>query len=287
MRSFAVRELGVRTCVLLLSVVLVLAGGIAARSENNIANTEFPWVKCALTGIARDERTLTAYFIFTAQASSRVSGTCYPDGRCDPYDLGEAYLLAGGQRYEVVTDSQGSPVASKLESPYAQHNIGPESPIHVYVTFVAPPRRIRVVTICLPDVDPFRNITISRVSSTIIFVSYSALATAAFILGMLFQSLVGRRPPFSAGDIVTILKYHRGKIFITGISVLVGLFSFLYIESIVSLWAFSFFIRGLVTCALFLIIYLAYKRGVVRLESALIAVVGILAAIIWSFTVYP
>ena len=280
-------EIKVRIWVLLLCVILILSYTIVVRSEQKTVNTEFPGVQCTLTEITRDESILTAHFVLTAQQSSRISGACYPDGRCDPYTLSKAFLLAGRRRYEVATDSKGNPLASKIECPYGQYNIGPKTPIDIYVSFVAPPRKTRIVAVYLPDVDPFRDVPISETSSTVIYLLYCAMVVMAFILGMFFQSIVARGVPPSIDGVVTLLRNHRGKSFSMGLSFLTGLFSFLYAKSIISLWGFSIFIRILVTCILLLVIYIAYKKHVIQLGSALLAIVGILTAIAWSFTVYP
>jgi len=272
-----------------LCVVLVVSESTNISSRLNTfditVDTEFSNVKCKLKKIevARDKGTMTAYFVFIASKSSRISGTCYPSGQCDPYDLSKSYLLVEGRRYEVATDDRGNPLASRIESPYAFPNIGPGKSIDVYVTFVAPQEKTRSVSIYLPNVDPFENVVISEISLVGVSFLYCGILGVVFVLGMLFESLLRS---FSVDNLVTIVKKHRGKVFSIGLCLLISLFSFLYINSVISSWGFSVFMRLLATFILFGVIYVAYKRKIIQLSGALLATISIIAAIVWSFTLH-
>ena len=279
------RKIGLLVPAMLLGIVLMSGPSAGGQSDAHVSRTEFPSVECRFTSYSRSDGTLTVHFVFSAEESSRISGTCYPDGRCDPYDLGDAYLVAEGERFDVIRDSQGSPLASRLESPYAQHNVGPGDPIHVYATFAAPPVRVRTISIYLPDVDPFDGIMLSEKAAAATYVLYAALLAAGFFLGLLAQALRSLRP--IPKHLLAVLKLARGKIGLAVGFLLAALFSFLYAHSLITLRTFSYFGRGFATSILFLVIYVGYRRRAIRLEGALLAVVGILAAIIWSLTVYP
>jgi hypothetical protein len=284
-RSHHERNRALFFLALLLGIELMFGLAGVGQSDAHVSRTEFSTVECRFISLSRTNGTLTAYFVFSAEESSRISGTCYPSGRCDPYVLGNAYLLAEGQRFDVITDDQGNPLASRLESPYAQYNIGPNRPIHVYATFAAPPAHVRTVNIYLPDVDPFHSITLSETPVAATYALYMALITTGFFLGLVVQAvLASRRIP---RRLPAVLKLVRGRIVLAGGFLLAALFCFLYAHSLISLRTFGYFARGLATFILFVVIYVAYRRRAIRPEGALLAAVGILAAIIWSLTVYP
>ncbi len=130
--------------------------------------TEFQGVEVSLTKIERGINMVTAYFTFTATGDTEYSsiGTPLIDPSIDTsgfksaiiYDLSLAYLIddASQMKYEVMKDASGKSLATLLEGKYLEKGTS----ISLYAQFTAPPETTTIVTIILPMVQPFTNISL-------------------------------------------------------------------------------------------------------------------------------
>ena len=125
--------------------------------------TEFQGVEASLTKIERGVNMVTAYFTFTCSGEAEYNfGTPIDDPSFKEYsyvyDLSFAYLVddVSQMKYEVMKDATGKALASLLKDKALEEG----QSFSLYAQFTAPPETTTTVTITLPMVQPFTNISL-------------------------------------------------------------------------------------------------------------------------------
>jgi hypothetical protein len=130
--------------------------GAAAETAAAGVETKWPGVLAEVSEFKRKGNTLTAKVRFTNHGSKSED----PDIRYN-----ETYLLdADNKKYEVLKDEQGTYLAA-LRSGYKDRwyeSLQPGASQTIWVKFSAPPTTIKTVSLQLPGIQPFEELTIQE-----------------------------------------------------------------------------------------------------------------------------
>jgi len=125
------------------------AGALASQQTN------WPGIVADVTEFRRKGTTLTARVVFRNQAGA--------EGEPDIH-YNEVYVMdaAAGKKYEPLKDEKGTYIAA-LRSGYRDRwyeKLAPGASYTIWVKFPAPPPEVKTVTLQLPGLPPFEDLTI-------------------------------------------------------------------------------------------------------------------------------
>jgi hypothetical protein len=112
--------------------------------------TNWPGVVAEVTALRRKGNTLTAQLRFSNQGAQ-------PSGQINFMDWRDVYLLdeAGARKYQVLVDDHHEAIAGSIA-----FYIDSGQSVVTWMKFPAPPREVRDVTLRMPNMTPFEDLTI-------------------------------------------------------------------------------------------------------------------------------
>ncbi|MEA2604108.1 MAG: hypothetical protein QOF89_5100 [Acidobacteriota bacterium] len=127
----------------------------AAAASLASQQTNWPGIVAEVTEFRRKGSTLTARVVLRNQAGAEAEADIH---------YGEVYLMdaAAGKKYEALKDEKGTYIAA-LRSGYPDRwyqKLAPGATYTIWVKFPAPPPDVKAVTLQLPGMPPFEDLTI-------------------------------------------------------------------------------------------------------------------------------
>jgi hypothetical protein len=126
------------------------ASGAAIQTQEVDAE---PGLLAEITEVSRKEGVLTVKVRFRNTGSEQVYHS-FETGHGD-YSL--FYVTAGAQKYFILKDTEGAPLAPK----YLTVNLDPERTMTWWAKFPAPPAGETSIDLIVPDIPPFEDVAIA------------------------------------------------------------------------------------------------------------------------------